>query len=371
LARAMASREGCGAVEGATMADRIMAHLAADPACRDGHRDGQSAPACSRDGGKASHVVDTFLPGRTAWSYAIEEEDACAISSSTDMPTTVFRSKADYSQPRFEYVLKLGEDKPIIERLANVIGYTIHSGSKKKAKSKSSRISKDIQDQGMKLGERSAPVAVVANRDPNPDPEDDIFADVGTNYEAGERDESVPESAPRGLGAHVSPRGYFQNGGGASPRGPEGNAGDACTFTYKDLDDDADDSHAVERMGSHTDVVHEIMQGGSGEADGGDAYAELFPGFDRQMYDDANAGGDGDANANVKKANRKKSKEGAQLTRVKQIFQEKGLGSDAAFDKGEEDEASKPGPASTKKKHKKKTKAQAQQQQQRQKRLKL
>ena len=71
--------------------------------------------------------VTKFLPGRTCYVFDLDEEFGLGI------PTTVSRSKTEYSQHKYQYVRGSAiEDARVVERIAGVLGY-VTRGTKKKA----------------------------------------------------------------------------------------------------------------------------------------------------------------------------------------------------------------------------------------------
>lgn len=340
------------------------------------------------------HRVAQFLPGRACYVYDLEDDFGRGI------PTTVYRSKAEYSQARFKYVLNLEEDAQIIERLSGVLGYVrkgrATSGRHRRVGSEKAAAPKESQAEA----KREAPVV---------DEEEDIFADAGTDFDDTARegreedaplavvDDQGPPRSLAGAGAGASSSKYFADssdparpatgdGGKGAPSDPEG-----VTLTYRDLEEDDERRMREMRATSGSGLGgetqwHQIMSlksdggdRGGGHGGDGDAYGELYPGFDTAMYDDDEdegggkltttvgedeAEGEGGGGSNPKKGSGRKAASGpsreakakAEYSKMRTLFKEKGFGNESAFEEAAAAEEEDPR-AAEKKGKKKKNKA--------------
>lgn len=134
---------------------------------------------------------------------------------------------------------------------------------------------------------------------------------------------------------------------------PGGAAEGAVTYTYRDLED-GDDGLDEVKAKKHETLGEEGKWHRAMKTEEEDAYGDLYPGYDTSMYDDDDDDDDGDAKgdaANLKVADDKdvtaaaatksnKGKGGAstkdvklntEYSKMKQLFQDKGFGNEAAF----------------------------------------
>ncbi|KAK3273207.1 hypothetical protein CYMTET_18540 [Cymbomonas tetramitiformis] len=141
---------------------------------------------------------EMFQFGRTAYVYDLEDEYA------QDIPTTQIKSKADC--PIFQEHLQGATDTLVLERLSKIMTYlrlgSAGKGRKMKKKEKAALLleanaartelfeaSKPKQDRGKHVKEEPV-VEIAATREKGGD--DDIFGDVGTNY-----DDPTEEPTPK------------------------------------------------------------------------------------------------------------------------------------------------------------------------------
>lgn len=370
-------------------------------------------------GGGSDVKSERFLPGRMCYVYNLKDgevEESEEVEASTTMtttssmfdfrtrkgiPTTVYRSKAEYLQPRFKYVMRLEEDLPIIERLSGVLGYmrtgttssmtpNPHVGHEtKKDKRKQSK----QQQHDRSLNKETETVV-------EEDMEDDIFADVGTDFNAEEKEGAENEEKKNEQSLlqvtrddDVRRNTYFGKeltgttststaGAAAAEQRSAGSSKLAATatYTYKDLEDEEDENLREVKAKKHDTLGdegnwHRIMK--SGEQD---AYADLYPGYDTGMYHDDDDGDNGDDDGkdattagvmgndsnDLKGAkvegrggkgrgqNKDANKLNMQYTKMKQLFKDKGFGNEEAFeDERQEDDVSNTNKNKKKKKNKK------------------
>mmetsp|Transcript_30056 Transcript_30056/g.77139 ORF Transcript_30056/g.77139 Transcript_30056/m.77139 type:complete len:584 (-) Transcript_30056:385-2136(-) len=194
--------------------------------------------------------LDSFLPGRTAFLYRLEEDDLG--NEPSDMPTTLRRSKADC--PKLPPMMLGGVDKQLMERVATIMSYVqlAPGGKKNKIKKKDRmRILGEYADQPAQPAAKPTTFGSLAKPQPQPqsqqpsskpasagdDSDDDIFGDAGKDYVC-----DLVDKPADGDGKHAK-GGYFDTAdemddlppmqGPARPP-----AGGAAAYNYDDGDVD-------------------------------------------------------------------------------------------------------------------------------------
>ncbi|QDZ25423.1 hypothetical protein HOP50_17g79640 [Chloropicon primus] len=299
--------------------------------------------------GESKVPVTKFLPGRTCYVYDLDEDFGLGI------PTTVSRSKTEYSHFKYQYVRGGAmDDSSVLDRIAGVLGYVTQG---RKGKSSDKRHKRKQKGGSDGLAGSGGPQTAG-------DAEDDIFADAGTDFEDGLSDSEEDRQQPQRQGGEASASGSKYFGEAVEPRatasGDAGRgdaSGEGATYTYKDLEDEEDRDLADLREKKHGTLGeegrwHEIMTlNKSGEQpDGGDAYGDLYPGYDSAMYDNgfddeeeegkkrdlqslaSEAGG-----TKKRKGEAKDAKLNTEYSKMKKLFKEKGFGNESAFAKEEKE----------------------------------
>ncbi len=196
------------------------------------------------DGGGRRGKTERFLPGRSYFTYRVEEDDDFCLQPC--MPSMVARSKSELQHARFRYVMKLADDAPIIERLAGVLGYVRRGGGERDA---SAAAAKREKRRAGKKGPAPAPAPAAAPAAPvvaaPVDEEEDIFAGAGTDFDfagAGDGDLlQVSEDKPQPASAPAPTSNYFGDGDADGVGRQPAQAAGVSRPLWRDLEDEEDE----------------------------------------------------------------------------------------------------------------------------------
>lgn len=234
VAKKMSADEPAGPTFSSTMARQIYSLVTSAP---------------STTGRKGN---DMFKPGRSAYVYDIDEE------FSSSLPTTVYRSKAEYSTER--YIMKLEDDAPLISRLSNLLCYL--RGEQPSQGKKMRRKQKKID----KVEELKPEIILAEPEKKAYNSDDDIFQDVGTDYQVEEK--GTNSNVEREV--KTMERVYF--GEAEKSQNKEDKPDKQPTFTYRDLIDDDSKKSKAKDIDPESRIA-QIMQ------EEEDAYAEFYPDY--------------------------------------------------------------------------------------------